>query len=342
VPEGTSVMRASNTLGISIPKLCATDNMEAWGSCRLCAVEIEGPPRHPRLLHDARGARHGRPHPDRQDPQAPPRRDGALHLRPPARLPDLRRQRRLRASGHGRRRGPARRPLRGAPRVRGLHNHFLRKDTPGRPNPQWLPKDDSNPYFTYDPAKCIVCSRCVRACEEVQGTFALTIEGRGFDSRVSAGMGGDSFLSSDCVSCGACVQACPDRDAPGEVGHRDRHPRPQGRHHLRLLRRRLLLRGRDARRPVVRMTPGSTARPTAAIPASRAASPGATPPTRTASSSPMIRETITDPWEVVLLGRGHRLRRDKLRDIQSATASRPSAASPPRAAPTRRPTSSRR
>ena len=44
-----------------------------------------------------------------------------------------------------------------------------------------MPKDETNPYFTYDPSKCIVCSRCVRACEEVQGTFALTIEGRGFE-----------------------------------------------------------------------------------------------------------------------------------------------------------------
>ena len=69
-------------------------------------------------------------------------------------------------------------------------------------------KDQSNPYFTYDPSKCIVCSRCVRACEEVQGTFALTISGRGFDSRVSAGMA-EPFLQSECVSCGACVQACP-------------------------------------------------------------------------------------------------------------------------------------
>jgi formate dehydrogenase major subunit len=68
--------------------------------------------------------------------------------------------------------------------------------------------DDSNPYFIYDPAKCIVCSRCVRACEEVQGTFALTISGRGFNSIVSAGMN-ESFLESECVSCGACVQACP-------------------------------------------------------------------------------------------------------------------------------------
>jgi len=70
------------------------------------------------------------------------------------------------------------------------------------------PTDESNPYFTFDASKCIACSRCVRACGEVQGTFALTISGRGFDSKVSAGADED-FLHSECVSCGACVQACP-------------------------------------------------------------------------------------------------------------------------------------
>ena len=86
-------------------------------------------------------------------------------------------------------------------------NHVFAKSD-GAANAAWMPKDESNPYFTYDPSKCIVCSRCVRACEEVQGTFALTIAGRGFDSRVSPGMS-ESFLGSECVSCGACVQACP-------------------------------------------------------------------------------------------------------------------------------------
>ena len=53
-----------------------------------------------------------------------------------------------------------------------------------------------------------MCSRCVRACDETQGTFALTIQGRGFESKVSASQD-ESFLESECVSCGACVEACP-------------------------------------------------------------------------------------------------------------------------------------
>ncbi|MGI9246158.1 MAG: molybdopterin-dependent oxidoreductase, partial [Steroidobacteraceae bacterium] len=68
--------------------------------------------------------------------------------------------------------------------------------------------DASNPYFRFDPTLCIACSRCVRACDEVQGTFALTIEGRGFESRVVASQD-ESFLESECVSCGACVESCP-------------------------------------------------------------------------------------------------------------------------------------
>ncbi|MDV4168466.1 formate dehydrogenase subunit alpha [Rhodovulum sp. FJ3] len=207
VPAGTSVMRAAALAGGEVPKLCATDSVEAFGSCRLCVVEIEG--------------RRGTP----ASCTTPVSAGMVVHTQT-SKLQKLRRGvMELYISDH---------PLdcltcaangdcelqdmAGAVGLRDVRyeapadapmaTHFATR-AGDQPNPQYIPKDDSNPYFTYDPAKCIVCSRCVRACEEVQGTFALTIEGRGFDSRVSAGASGDDFLSSDCVSCGACVQACP-------------------------------------------------------------------------------------------------------------------------------------
>ncbi|MBK9152192.1 MAG: formate dehydrogenase subunit alpha [Saprospiraceae bacterium] len=69
-------------------------------------------------------------------------------------------------------------------------------------------KDLSHPYMTMDLSKCINCYRCVRACDEVQGEFVLSMSGRGFDSRIIKG-NDVSFFESDCVSCGACAQACP-------------------------------------------------------------------------------------------------------------------------------------
>ena len=203
VPEGTSIMRAAAEAGIQVPKLCATDSVDAFGSCRLCLVEIEG--------------RNGTPA-SCTTPVAP----GLKVTTQNARLKQLRRGVMelyisdhpldcLTCSANG---DCELQDMAGAVGLRDVRyeavdTHFRVKDTSGEANPRYIARDDSNPYFSYDPQKCIVCSRCVRACEEVQGTFALTIEGRGFDSRVSAGMADDNFLSSDCVSCGACVQACP-------------------------------------------------------------------------------------------------------------------------------------
>ncbi|MCD1633969.1 formate dehydrogenase subunit alpha [Martelella mediterranea] len=204
VPEGTSVMRAAMETGIAIPKLCSTDMVDAFGSCRLCLVEIEG--------------RRGTP-----ASCTTPVADGMVVSTQTDQLKTLRRGvMELYISDH---------PLdcltcaangdcelqdmAGAVGLRDVRygydggNHVKTRDGVGEVNARYLPKDESNPYFTYDPSKCIVCSRCVRACEEVQGTFALTIEGRGFESRVSPGSFGDDFLGSECVSCGACVQACP-------------------------------------------------------------------------------------------------------------------------------------
>ena len=171
--------------------------VNAFGSCRLCLVEIEGRAGTPASCTTPVAAGHEGPHPDRAAARAAPRRDGALHLRSSARLPDLRRQRRLRIAGHGGRGRACARCATAMP-VRII-------SSAGK-------KDKSNPYFTYDPSKCIVCSRCVRACEEVQGTFALTIDGRGFGSRVSPGMARILPRSPNaCRAAPACRPARPRR-----------------------------------------------------------------------------------------------------------------------------------
>ncbi len=203
VPEGTSVMRAAAEAGIQVPKLCATDSLEAFGSCRLCVVEIEGrrgtPASCTTPVAEGMVVR-------TQTPKVQKLRKGVMELYISDHPLDC-----LTCAANG---DCELQDMAGAVGLRDVRygyegeNHVVARSN-GEANPRYLPKDESNPYFTYDPSKCIVCSRCVRACEEVQGTFALTIEGRGFDSRVSAGMAGDDFLNSECVSCGACVQACP-------------------------------------------------------------------------------------------------------------------------------------
>lgn len=79
---------------------------------------------------------------------------------------------------------------------------------PAGKNHQDRQKDLSHPYMTSDMTKCINCFRCVRACDEVQGQMVLSMAGRGFESHIVKGME-VSFAESDCVSCGACAQACP-------------------------------------------------------------------------------------------------------------------------------------
>jgi formate dehydrogenase major subunit len=191
VNAGTSVLRAAAEAGITIPKLCATDSLEPFGSCRMCLVQIEGARGYPASCTTPVGA-------------------GMKVVTQNNKLADIRRGiAELYISDH---------PLDcltcaangncelqdtvGAVGLREVRYGFAGDNHLG------AEKDTSNPYFSFDPSKCIVCSRCVRACEEVQGTFALTIDGRGFESHVSPGQN-QTFMDSDCVSCGACVQACP-------------------------------------------------------------------------------------------------------------------------------------
>ena len=190
VPAGTSLMRAAVDKGVKIPKLCATDSLDAFGSCRLCIVEVEG--------------RRGFP-----ASCTTPCENGMKVKTQSKKLAELRRGvMELYISDH-----PLdclTCPANGNCELQDMAGVTgLREVRYGYDGENHLTgeKDTSNPYFTFDATKCIVCSRCVRACEEIQGTFALTVQGRGFDSKIAPGP--TDFMSSECVSCGACVQACP-------------------------------------------------------------------------------------------------------------------------------------
>ena len=186
VPADTSIMRAALVAGIDIPKLCSTDSLKAFGSCRLCVIQIEG--------------RNGTP-----SSCTTPVSDGMKVSTHSEKIDRIRKGvMELYLSDH-----PADCATGDECEVHGIAKKIgitTSRYGGGRTHLD-LKKDETNPYFTFDSTECIVCNRCVRACDEVQGTFALTIENRGFEARVSSS--GTSFIESECVSCGACVQACP-------------------------------------------------------------------------------------------------------------------------------------
>jgi len=191
VPEGISIMRAASMAGNQIPKLCATGSLNAFGSCRLCLVEIEGRKGYPASCTTTVSA-------------------GMKICTNSEKLTQLRRNvlelyvsdhpldcDTCPADGHC--------ELQSMAQAVGVTSS--RYGIAGMTHQNSV-QDASNPYFDFNPDLCIVCSRCVRACDEIQGTLALTIDGRGFDSRIVASQD-EPFLASECVSCGACVEACP-------------------------------------------------------------------------------------------------------------------------------------
>ncbi|PNS07789.1 formate dehydrogenase subunit alpha [Solilutibacter silvestris] len=293
VPAGTSVMRAAAIAGTSIPKLCATDSLDAFGSCRICLVEIEGRKGYPAScttpVSEGMQVR-------TQTPKLAALRRGVMELYISDHPLDCLT---CPANGHCELQDMA-----GAVGLREVRygyegaNHVYAKDEHGHDNPLFEGKDTSNPYFTFDPSKCIVCSRCVRACEEVQGTFALTIQGRGFDSKVAASQD-QPFLDSECVSCGACVQACP----TATLSEKSLITIGQAEHSVVTTCAycgvgcsfRAEMRGEE----LVRMVPNNDghANHGHSCVKGRFALGYATHPDRI--TTPMIREKISDPWRVV-------------------------------------------
>ena len=286
VPAGTPLLRAGVAAGVMIAKLCDSEGLKPFGSCRLCLVEVEGRKGFPSsCTTPAEAGMKVRT----QSPQLARLRRNVMELyisdhpldcltcaaNGDCELQDMAGVVGLREVRYGAGDG---RP--GA-------NHFLDAAT-----------DESNPYFRYDPAKCIVCNRCVRACEEVQGSFAITIAGRGFGSRVAAGQG-ESFMDSDCVSCGACVKACPTatlvETTVVELGQAERSVDTTCAYCGVGCGFRAELKGNQ----VVRMVPADEGRANEghACVKGRFAWGYATHPDRV--TTPMIRRKISDPWRKV-------------------------------------------
>ncbi|MCY9783441.1 formate dehydrogenase subunit alpha [Nocardiopsis sp. EMB25] len=200
VAEGATVLEAVRAAGSEVPALCHDDRLSARGSCRVCLVGVEG--RGIVAACTAPAAEGMTVRPD--DPRAAEAARGALELivsELPRRALEV----------------PAdRSELVRACRDLGVTGTAFTGATHHRGT------DHSHPYVKLDRDLCIACGRCVRMCSEVQGTFALELTGRGFDTVVTAGDGGP-WISSPCVGCGGCVDTCP-TGALAEPGFLD--PRP--------------------------------------------------------------------------------------------------------------------
>ena len=300
VPSGTSVMRAAAQAGVAVPKLCATDSLDAFGSCRLCVVDIDGrkgtpascttPCEDGMVVHT-------------QTPHVAKIRRGVMELYISDHPLDC-----LTCPANG---DCELQDMAGVVGLREVRYGFEGE------NHLEAPKDESNPYFTFDESKCISCSRCVRACGEVQGTFALTISGRGFGSKVTSGAG-ESFLESECVSCGACVQACPtatlQEKSVIELGMPTRTVKTTCAYCGVGCSFKAELRGNE----LVRMVPDKDGGANAghSCVKGRFAWGYASHPDRI--TSPMVRESITDPWREVSWDEAIDYAALRLKEIQHA------------------------
>jgi bidirectional [NiFe] hydrogenase diaphorase subunit len=190
VPAGATVLEVVQAAGGYVPTLCFDERQDPFGACRVCLVGIEGAP----------------------GPMAScttPVRDGmkvdttdAASRRVATAVVEL--------------------VLSELPEPPAEHTELAQvRDRLGVGTPRWPGEqhdgkhDESHPYLAFHHELCISCGRCVRACDEVQGTFALTATGRGFGANVAAGMD-QGFRASACVSCGACADTCP-TDAITEI-----------------------------------------------------------------------------------------------------------------------------
>jgi predicted molibdopterin-dependent oxidoreductase YjgC len=190
VPPGTTVLDAARAAGGQIPTLCFDERQAPFGACRVCLVGVEGAPgpvascttvvREGMKVNttDATARRVAAAVVELVLSELPVAPGEDTELAAVARMLDV-----------------------GEPRWPGKQHE--------------VKHDERHPYLAFQHELCISCGRCVRACDEVQGTFALTATGRGFGANIAAGLD-EGFRASACVSCGACADTCP-TDAITEI-----------------------------------------------------------------------------------------------------------------------------
>jgi NADH dehydrogenase/NADH:ubiquinone oxidoreductase subunit G len=183
VESGTTILEAARAAGRYVPTLCFDERMDPFGACRVCMVGVEGAPGP--LAACTTPCRDGMVV-DTED-ETSRRIAGATVELVMSELPDD-------PGGHT--------------ELAEVAGFF------GIGEPRWQGEqrrpahDGRHPYLVIQHELCISCGRCVRACDEVQGAFALTATGRGFGSGITAGLD-SGFTDSTCVSCGACADTCP-------------------------------------------------------------------------------------------------------------------------------------
>jgi formate dehydrogenase major subunit len=186
VDDGATVLDAIRASGAEVPTLCWDERLRPYGSCRVCMVAVDGSPAPACSAPLADGGEIST-----ADPAAREVARGALELLVsalPERALDV--------------------PAERSELVRACGDLGIDRDRFAGARRGGSP-DHSHPYLKYDPELCIACARCVRMCDEVQGTFALAMVGRGFETVMAPGSHGDEWKDSDCVACGACADSCP-------------------------------------------------------------------------------------------------------------------------------------
>ena len=216
VGAGATILDAAKLAGEWVPTLCFDERQAPFGACRVCLVGVTGPTQ---------------PAPKPVPACTTPCRDGMVISTADERA------RRVAAS-------VVELVLSELPVAPAAHTELAQVAARlGVGEPRWPGETHSgshdlrHPYLAFQHELCISCGRCVRACDEVQGAFALTATGRGFGANIAAGLD-SGFLESSCVSCGACADTCP-TDAIVEIsllpGARSTTPPDAGRRRPRRL-----------------------------------------------------------------------------------------------------------